>query len=481
MKELTDAFLNAAAMAGIQYGDIRVIDFAHEGITVKNGKVEELKRDADAGFGVRVLHQGCWGFAGSREMGAQEVARITRLAVEIAQASATLKRTDVRLVEEPPHKDKWANPCAEDPFAVSMEEKLKLLFDSNAEMRRVEGITNVTSNFDCFREHQWFVNTEGSEIEQTIIESGGGIEAVAVRGNELQRRSYPNSFRGQYHTAGFEVVRGFDLVGNAQRIATEAVQLLDAKECPSTTTTLVLDGPQLALQVHESIGHPIELDRVLGSEAAYAGMSFVTPEKRGTFKYGCDFMHVTADATLPGGLGSFGYDDDGVQSQRVDIIKNGIFLNYLTNRETAHVVGDSRSNGTNRAHGWNRLPIIRMTNINLEPGAGTLEELLADTREGVFMSTNRSWSIDDRRLNFQFGTEIAWEIVNGKLGRMLKNPNYTGITPQFWASMDRVCGREEWVIWGTPNCGKGQPSQVAHVAHGVAPARFRNVQIGIRG
>ncbi len=481
MKELTDNFLNAAQTFGVQYGDIRVIERAHEGIAVKNGKVEELQRDSDSGFGVRVLHKGCWGFASSRELSANEVARITKLAVEIAEASATLKKEDVRLVDEPAHKETWATPVQEDPFAVSIEDKLKLLLAANEEMRKVEGITNATSSADCFREHQWFANTEGSDIEQTIIEAGGGIEAVAVRGNEFQRRSYPNSFRGQYHTAGFEVVRSYDLVGNAQRIATEAVQLLDADECPSTTTTLVLDGPQLALQVHESIGHPIELDRVLGSEAAYAGMSFVTLEKKGSFKYGSDIMHVTADATLPGGLGSFGFDDDGVQAQRVDIIKDGVFLDYLTNRETAHIVGNSRSNGTNRADGWNRIPIIRMTNINLEPGEGSFDDLIADTKDGVYMSTNRSWSIDDRRVNFQFGTEIAWEIVNGKLGRMLKNPNYTGITPRFWGSLDRICGPEEWVIWGTPNCGKGQPSQTAHVAHGVAPSRFRNVQIGIRG
>jgi TldD protein len=276
-------------------------------------------------------------------------------------------------------------------------------------------------------------------------------------------------------------VRKYDLMNNAQRLAEEAVQLLDAEPCPSITTTLILDGNQLGLQIHESIGHPTELDRVLGSEAAYAGMSFVTPEKRGNLKYGSDIMHVTHDSTLAGGLGSFGYDDDGVKSQRVDLIKNGLFLNYLTSRETAHVVGDTRSNGTNRADGWNRIPIIRMTNINLEPGAGTLAELIADTKEGVFMSTNRSWSIDDRRLNFQFGCEIAWEIVDGKLGRMFKNPNYTGITPVFWGSLDRICGPEEWVIWGTPNCGKGQPGQTAHVAHGAAPSRFRNVQVGIRG
>ena len=479
MKELTDSFLNAAEAAGVAYGDIRVIDRAREGITIKNENIEELERIGDAGFGLRVLHKGCWGFAASRELNPQEVARVTKLAVEIAEASALAEHKDVVLAEEQPHVDTWKNQVAEDPFAVSIQEKLKILMDANKAMRTVKGLTNAMSFFNCFRETQTFANTEGSFIEQEIIESGGGIEAMAFRDGEIQRRCYPNSFRGQFHTAGFEVVRGFDLPGNAERIATEAVQLLDAEPCPSITTTLIIDGNQLGLQVHESIGHPTELDRVLGSEAAYAGMSFVTLEKMGKFRYGSPIMHVTADATLRGGLGSFGYDDDGVPAQRVDLIKDGIFLNYLTSRETAPVVKQARSNGTNRADGWNRFPIIRMTNINLEPGDGTLAELIVDTKDGVFMSTNKSWSIDDKRLNFQFGCEIAWEIKDGKLGRMLKDPNYTGITPQFWGSMDRVCGPEEWVIWGTPNCGKGQPSQTARVGHGAAPARFQNVRVGV--
>ncbi len=480
MKELTDAFKNIAERLKLTYADIRITEAQTEAITIKNENLEELVKTSQAGFGVRVLHKGCWGFASSREISATEVERITRLAVEISESSALAKREDVVLVPEPSHIDNWKNEVKEDPFAVSLEEKIKLLLEANKALN-VAGVTNRLSFYNAFREYQTFANTEGSFITQEIVECGAGIQAVAIKNGELQERSFPNSFRGQFHTAGFEVVREFDLVGNAPRIAEEAVQLLSAVECPDTVTTLILDGNQLGLQIHESIGHPIELDRVLGYEAAYAGMSFITLEKRGKFRYGSEIMHIVADATLPRGLGSFGYDDDGVPAQRVDIIKDGIFLNYLTNRETAHIIGNTRSNGTNRADGWNRIPIIRMTNINLEPREGTLAELIADTKEGVFMSTNRSWSIDDRRLNFQFGCEIAWEIKDGRLGRMLKNPTYTGITPEFWGSMDRICGAEEWRIWGTPNCGKGQPSQTAHVGHGCAPARFRNVRVGIKG
>jgi TldD protein len=324
-----------------------------------------------------------------------------------------------------------------------------------------------------------FASTEGSFIEQQIVECGAGISATAIEGGEIQVRSYPNSFRGNFATRGYEWIEGLNLGDHAERIAEESVRLLSAKPCPSGETTLILDGSQLALQVHESIGHPIELDRILGSEASYAGTSFLKPEMVDDFQYGSDRMNIVADATIAGGLGTFGFDDEGVKAQRVPIISRGKLVNLLTSRETAPILG-KESNGTMRADGWNRLPLIRMTNINLEPGDWTLEQMISDTEEGLFLSTNRSWSIDDQRINFQFGTEIGWEIKGGKLGVMVKNPTYTGITPQFWSSCDAVANRERWQMWGTPNCGKGEPGQVAHVGHGTAPARFRNVRVGLK-
>ncbi|MEP0814289.1 MAG: TldD/PmbA family protein [bacterium] len=480
MKELADFFRANAQRTGVSYADIRITGLARESLTVKNGRVDNISKSAEAGFGVRVLHRGCWGFAASNHVNRAEIERITMLAMEIAMASSTAKREDVRLDDTPAAQGTYVTPHTKDPFAWSTEEKLALLFDWNKKMKSVKGLTNATSSMDFFREEQYFASTEGALIEQTILESGAGIEAVAIQNGEMQRRCYPNSFRGQFHTGGWELLEPYDIGGNAERIAEEAVMLLSAPELPHMRTTLIIEGAQLGLQVHESIGHPIELDRVLGMEAAYAGMSFVTLDKRGNLKYGSDIMHVTADATLPGGLGTFGWDDDGVPAQRVDIIKDGVFLNYLTNRETAGIVGQ-RSNGTNRADGFNRAPIIRMTNINLEPGTWELDALIADTEDGIWMETNKSWSIDDRRVNFQFGCELAREIKGGKLGKVYKNPNYTGITTEFWGSMDAVCNKNHWKIWGTPNCGKGQPSQTAHVAHGTAPARFRNVEVGVRG
>jgi TldD protein len=244
-------------------------------------------------------------------------------------------------------------------------------------------------------------------------------------------------------------------------------------------------GDYLALQVHESCGHPIELDRVFGSEAAFAGTSFLTPEKYSTFRYGSEVVNITADAQTPTGLGTFGYDDEGVPAQATDIVRNGVFSGYLTSRETASQLhrlrpdAPRRSNGSMRADGWDRIPLVRMTNVSLQPGEWTLGDLIADTDDGIYMITNKSWSIDDKRLNFQFGTELAYEIKGGQLGQMFKNATYTGITPQFWGSCDAICDADHWTVWGTPNCGKGQPGQVAHTGHGTAPARFRGVQVGV--
>jgi TldD protein len=345
-------------------------------------------------------------------------------------------------------------------------------------MRRVKGIRVARSNMECIRVEKTFASSEGSYIQQTIVETGGGIECTAVSESEVQKRSYPNSFGRHQGARGYELITEIDMPANGERIAEEAIALLAAKQCPSGVTTLILGATQLALQVHESCGHPIELDRVFGAEASFAGTSFLTTEKLGDFRYGSDIVNISADATVPGGLGTFGYDDEGVPAQNKPIVRHGQFVGYLTDREHAAILGQE-SGGAARASGWNRIPIIRMTNINLEPGSWTLADLIADTSDGIYMEMNKSWSIDDKRLNFQFGTELAYEIKGGKLGALLKNATYTGMTPQFWGSCDAICNKDHWNVWGTANCGKGQPMQVAHVGHGAAPARFRNVRVGV--
>jgi TldD protein len=479
MNELIDLALDAAQRAGAGYADIRITERETESLTVKNGALEAANSNLSIGFGVRVLVDGAWGFAGSAVMTRPEVERVTREAVDIARASGIASGPPVELDDTPPQVDRYQTQLQEDPFAVSIDDKLAILFEADAAMASVSGVTVREGTVEGGRERKTFASSQGAHIEQELTEAGAGIEATAVDDNESQVRSWPNSSGGQHVTGGFEAVRAMDLPGNAQRIAEEAVALLGAEDCPSGDMTVIIDSSQMALQVHESCGHPIELDRVLGMEASFAGTSFLTLDKLGQLRYGSDAVSIDADATAPGGLGTFGYDDEGVPAQNVPIVSAGEFVGYLTSRETAPIIG-RRSMGSSRASGWNVIPLIRMTNINLRPGeAGTLDDLIADTDDGLFISTNRSWSIDDRRLNFQFGTQVGWRIRNGKLGEMIKNPTYTGITPEFWGSCDAVCGPSEWRLWGVPNCGKGEPMQTHRVGHGASPARFRNVQVGV--
>lgn len=478
MKELALLALDVAKAYGATYADIRMIERQNEAIIVKNGRVEELGASTNFGFGVRVIADGAWGFAGSFLVERAEIERIARLAVETAKASALVKHKGVALAPAPVITDSYTSPLQKDPFDVALQDKLALLSNAEEIIRKTPGVSIASASMEMARQKKIFANLEGSYIEQEITECGAGIHAMAISGNDIQERSYPNSHGGDSATAGYEFIEGLALGEHAARIADEAVQLLTAKECPSGELTIILDGNQLALQVHESCGHPVELDRVLGMEASFAGTSFLTLDKLDKLRYGSPIVNINADATIPGALGTFAYDDEGIRAQRFDIVKDGIFKGYLTSRETAPILGLT-SNGCMRADGWGRLPLIRMTNINLLPGDSSLAEMIDGVKNGLYLSTNRSWSIDDKRLNFQFATEIGWEIKNGKLGAVIKNPNYTGLTPEFWNSCDAIAGEDEWRVWGLANCGKGEPMQVSHVAHGAAPARFRNVKVGV--
>jgi TldD protein len=471
--------VDAAVRAGAGYADARAGTDESESLTVRNQQMEGVDRSTSSGIGIRVLVDGRWGFTSTSRTDDASVEGAARTAVGIARAASRLPGEPASLAPQEPVTASWRTPVSEDPFTVALEEKVALLMEATRRTGAVPGVTFADAMLDLFRRSTWFASSEGAAIDQVVTHSGGGIEATAVGDGDVQRRSFPNSFRGHIRAAGWEHIRTLGLIEEAERTGREAVELLAAPECPSEITTLVLDSGQLALQIHESIGHPIELDRVLGMEEAYAGSSFLSTDDRGRLAYASPLVSITADATLQGGLGSFGYDDEGVPAQAIPVIVDGTFQNFLTNRETAPAVGQA-SNGTSRADGWSHLPLIRMTNVSIEPREGTLAEIVADTDDGIFMATNRSWSIDDKRINFQFGCEAAWRIEEGRLTRPYKNPNYTGITPEFWGSCDAVGGREDWVLWGTPNCGKGQPGQVGRVGHGAAPARFRGVQVGVR-
>jgi TldD protein len=480
MRDLTERALDTATQLGAEYADVRVVRSRSESIAIKSGRVEGVASGESEGFGLRVLVDGAWGFASSNELTSHEADRVAAEAIRIGRASATALRNRVRLDGRPPANGSFETPIEEDPFEVSLESKIELLLAADAEAARPRGVTFTETRYDARREWKTFAATDGSFTEQTITHVGGGVEANAIEGDEHQRRSYPDADGGPFRAAGFEYVRALDLPGRAGSFAEEAVALLNAPQCPPGRFSIVLDPSQLYMQIHESCGHPSELDRVYGTEASYAGTSFLTTDKLDEgFRYGSDLIDIVADATAPGGLGTFGWDDEGVAAQSVPIVRGGVFSGYLTSRETAPRIG-RESGGAMRADGWNRIPLIRMTNLNLLPKPGmSLDDIVADTDDGFYLASNRSWSIDDRRLNFQFATEVAYEIKGGKKGRLFKNPTYTGITYEFWRSCDAVGDESSYVMHGTPNCGKGEPVQGASVGHGCSGARFRNVQMGV--
>src|SRR5579872_1103426 len=482
MKEISSWALNVAAQRGASYADVRVADDRSRALSTKNGKVGGASDSESFGIGVRVVAGGSWGFAASDDLSRAAVEATAERAVDIAKASSRVRLRDIQLAPEKAVSAEWTTPIKVDPFTTSVEQNIGLLLKIDSELRSVAGVTLAETNMNFRREEQWFVSSDGANIHQTKFTTGVGYAAYAFAGNELQKRSYPNSYGGQWQNKGYELIGELKLLENARRVGEEAVALLKAEQCPEGAFNIILDGSQLGLQIHESVGHPIELDRVLGMEANFAGTSFLTLDKLRTLRYGSDLVNIVADARQEHGpgLGTFAFDEEGVPAQCTPIITNGLFTGYLSSRETAHTIGMNRSGGTLRAESWNRLPIIRMTNISILPSEKPLacEQLISDTDDGVYMETNRSWSIDDKRYNFQFGCEIGWEIKNGKRVRMLKNSSYSGITTEFWNSMDAICSRDQWVLWGVPHCGKGQPQQVMGTGHGASPARFRNVKVG---
>ena len=478
MKNLALQALDAVSRPGVTYADVRAIEIREREAVTKNGKVGHTGSTESLGIGIRVLAFGCWGFAATDDLSAEGIGAAAALALEIAQAGTAASKTPTALAPEDRYEATWVSPIRIDPFSISIDRHVATLLAVDAEIRRTPGISTAEASLHFEQRRQVFASTLGSVIDQTRWVTGAGFSALSYKDGEIQKRSYPNSFGGQYQLKGYELVDELKLLENAPRIAEEAVALHSADRCPEGEFDLILDSSQLALQIHESIGHPIELDRVLGSEANYAGMSFLTLDQLNRLRYGSEIVNVVCDARHEHGpgLGTFAFDDEGVPAQSIDVIRNGRFRGYMTSRETAAAIGATRSNGCMRADGWSRIPLIRMTNVSLEPGEQTLEQVFDGN--GIYMETNRSWSIDDKRYNFQFGCEIGWEIRNGRRVRMLKNPSYSGISTEFWNACEAIAGPGHWTLWGVPNCGKGQPEQVMGTGHGASPARFRKIKVG---
>jgi len=463
-----------AKTLGADFADIRVKDIRMENIRVENGEVSAAATERSNGYGIRVYVDGAMGFVASNDM--CKMTETVQAAYDLALASKTLLAQKAELDEKEPATATYATPMITDPFIVPLADKLALMMECDNNMRASVGVSKTFVNFEFRKDDVIFADTDGSFIEQNFCQCAVNLGAFAIDEKDAQRRNYINVIRG-----GYETVLELGLPARAATIGREAVELLNAEDCPSGEFDVIITPRQMFLQIHESVGHPTELDRVLGSEAAFAGRSFVEPANLDVklLTYGSEHVTLVADATCPRGLGTFAYDDEGVPAQNVTLVDKGKFTAFQTSRDNARKVG-LNSSGAGLSDGWKNLPIVRMTNINLLPGDFTLDELISGIEYGFIFDENKSWSIDDLRINFQFACEIAREIKDGKLtGRIFKNPIYSGKTTEFWGSCDGTANANYWELVGVPNCGKGQPMQVMRVSHGSSPTRFRKVKVGV--
>jgi TldD protein len=474
---LAQRALDTACARGATYADVRFEDGRSERIEVRNGVVVTLSDDRSVGYGLRAFCDGAWGFAACDDESEAGIDATAARAVAIAKAGAAIA---IRRFAEAPvesYVDRYQTPIERAPADVPLGERVALLLSAEKALHATSRINVGRAWIDLWNNEKEFYSTTGSRIAQHIYQTGSGIAALAVGEHDAQERTFPGDV-GLYQGGGWEIVAAARLDENAARIGEEADQLLDAPQCASGEMDVILGGSQVSLQIHESCGHAAELDRIMGWEANFSGTSFLDPKLLGSLRYGSPQVTIVIDNTLPRGLATVGYDDEGSKSVRSDIIRDGMLVGFEMSRDTARTIG-RETNACVRAQNWRYVPMIRMCNLNLLPGDQPFEALFEGIKRGVYMESNRSWSIDDRRLNFQFGCEIGWEIVDGRRGRMLKNPTYAGVTPQFWNSCDAVADERSWVAWGTPNCGKGEPIQTGRTAQAAAPARFRNVRVGV--
>ncbi|GAC1521714.1 MAG: TldD/PmbA family protein [Vulcanimicrobiaceae bacterium] len=469
--------LDTALARGAEYADVRFDDGRSERAEVRGDVVVTLADARSIGYGIRAFVDGAWGFAASARLDDAGVDETAALAVAIAKAGAAVATRRFAQAPTDRYVDTYRTPVERDPATVPLGERVALLLDAASAARATPRVRVGRAWLDLWSTDKTFYSTTGSRIAQTIVQTGSGCAALAVSDDDAQERTHPGDI-GLYQSGGWEIVEAAALRENAARIGEEATQLLDAPQCPSSTCDVVLGGSQVSLQIHESLGHAAELDRIMGWEANFSGTSFLATSELGRLRYGSPHVTIVIDNTLPRGLATVGYDDEGSKSVVDDIVRDGILVGFETSRDTARTI-DRATNACVRAESWHHVPMIRMCNLSLQPGDVPFAALFEGIDRGVYMESNRSWSIDDHRLNFQFGCQIGWEIKNGKRGRMLKNPTYAGVTPEFWNACDAVADGASWVAWGTPNCGKGEPMQSGRTAQAASPARFRNVRVGV--
>lgn len=477
LKQLTEVALETAKSQGASYADVRIVRSRLQSLGTREKRVTNISDSESYGCGVRVLVHGTWGFAASRTVTKEEIIRITRAAVTIAKANARLQKEPVRLAPVKAYVDSWDTPIKKNPFEVPLGDKINLLLEINQEALKVKGVTFCTSSMTFVHEHKYFASTEGSFIVQSLHRCNPSFTVTSVnreKGTFESRNSYSEPIG-----MGYEFVEEYPWMKDVRQAGEDVVAKHSAKSVEPGPRDLILHPSNLWLTIHESVGHPTELDRAMGMEANYAGTSFLTLDKRGSFKFGSAIVNVVADKTQKNGLASCGYDDEGVKTKAWYLVKDGVFVDYQTIREQAHILGQKESDGTSYAQSWSNVPFQRMPNISLEPGKNrlNLDQLIADTKDAILIKGRGSYSIDHQRYNFQFGGQTYYEIKNGKITGMLADVAYQARTPDFWNACDAICGPEEYYLGGSFFDGKGEPGQVNAVSHGCCPARFRKINI----
>ena len=475
MRDLAKLALDTATSLGASYADARYMGIRRQFINCEDERLSSAFESDGVGMGIRVICDGAWGFGSTNNLTNEGITIACKQACQLAYAMSGMVKKKVILAPEPPHCIIFNGPCEIDPFSIPINDKAELLIGINKRLLSQQQITRATSYMRFQHEHKLILTSEGSDLESFVNISTCGYTATAVDANDAQTRSYEAIPR----SAGYENIIGAQLMDNAERVAAEAREHLMAPNCDDGPTDLILDPFNLSLTMHESVGHATELDRILGYEESLAGRSFATLDKLGKLQYGSPLVNFVADNTLPGGLASAGFDDDGVPAQKYHIIKDGIYSNVSMSREVAAEVGRDRSLGSCRADHWSSIPIVRIPNLSLSAGKTplSLDELIADTQDGIYIEGMGSFSIDQMRQNFQFGGDAFWRIKNGKRVGMLKNVTYQSITEKFWNSCDAICDQRFWIPNGVMNCGKGDPMQIARMTHGAAPARFRQITV----
>ena len=477
LDKLSQSAIEHALAKGASYADFRYEELTEQDLAVRDARPETFNRSYSRGFAIRLIADGAWGFAAEAVTSEETIIVAVEKAFQIARASATINQKSIELAPVEKVTDSYKTPIKKDPFLVSLSEKVAYLEQLESMMRIDDQITTSSASMSFYKTSKYFASSAGSQITQDIYQAGIGASCGIIKSHREQyERAYPTP-GGQWVTGGYEITEKFDFAESLPNLVEEVKALAWAKDCPEGEMDVVLSGDMLSLQIHESVGHPLELDRVFGYERNFSGISFATPDKLDNLKYASELVTFSADSKAPGGLATYAYDDEGVKTEKTPLIERGMLVNYLSDRETASRIG-KQSTACCRAAGWMNVPIVRIPNVLMNPGDKSFDQLIGEIDKGLYVTAPDSWSIDDNREGFSLGGQVGWLIEGGKLTTMVKSPRYSGSTVQFWNSCDAIGDESQWRIWGTPNCGKGQPGQNARTAQGCSPARFRKVRVG---